>query len=588
MSDRINDESSEAQRRAEKIKAIRRSIHGEAEFAPTTYDNNKTAESERSETISDRIMRAKEKHSSTAEDILDELDQAIAFEKAEAARVAAETAAAAEKSAVDASPDISDIINELETPAQEELSEIADEITEDFSEVDTGITAEVEDFTETVTESSEEEATTEEIAAAVEETAETFTEAEADDTEDTMVFTPVGHNNTVEDQLAPLKRAEEEAAQQLKKTNESIDEQSFQKSTVPDETVKPEKKKKKKKKKTFKQRLRGLFPEKGDSVLECVRKIVFLGSIIAICVCGYLVGDYYYDLWSSKHKTSELMDIYDIYKDREPQIEEETTPEGDKRKKYGGMLDGAKKLWDINHDIVGVISIPDTPLNNPVLQADDNSKYLNMKYDLTENIAGEIFMDYRNHFDDVGEDGYLKYENSQNLILYGHDMYDDQMFGFLKYYLRNEAYYGAHPVIDLSSNYERYKYKIFAFFMLDNNDDTDTKFDCWNVLDFADEKEFYDFVNEAKRRTIRTNDVDVEYGDELLTLSTCSTFFPDERGRLIILARRVREGEDPMKGTQNSKANPNIKWPSLYYSIHPDEHYDPNAEFVPYGPKGGK
>ena len=283
MSDRLNDESSEAQRRAEKIKAIRRSIHGEAEVAPTTYDNNKTSESERSETISDRIMRAKEKHSSTAEDILDELDQAIAFEKAEAERLAAETAAAAEKSAVDASPDISDIINELETPVQEELSEIADEITEDFSEVDTGIAAEVEDFTETVTESSEEETQTEEIAAAVEETAETFTEAEADDTDETMVFTPVGHD-TVEDQLAPLKRAEEEVAQQLKKTSESVDEQSFQKTAVPDETVKPAKKKKKKKKKTFKQRLRGLFPEKGDSVLECVRKIVFLGSIIAICV----------------------------------------------------------------------------------------------------------------------------------------------------------------------------------------------------------------------------------------------------------------------------------------------------------------
>ena len=588
MSDRLNDESSEAQRRAEKIKAIRRSIHGEAEVAPTTYDN-KTAESERSETMAERIMHVKEKHSSTAEDILDELDEAIAFEKAEAERMAAEKAAEAEKAAVNASPDISDIINELETPAQEELSEIADEITEDFSEVDTGIAAEVEDFTETATESSEEELTEVPDEAEAEiETADTGSYAEAEDIEETMVFTPVGQNTTVEDQLAPLKRAEEEAAQQLGLTDRNIDGQSFQPMEKADETVKPEKKKKKKKKKTFKQRLRGLFPEKGDSVLECVRKIVFLGSVIAICVCGYLVGDYYYDLWSSKHKTAELMDIYDIYKDREPKIEEETTPEGDKRKKYGGMLDGAKKLWDINHDIVGTISIPDTPLNNPVLQADDNSKYLNMKYDLTENIAGEIFMDYRNHFDDVGEDGYLKYENSQNLIIYGHDMWDDQMFGFLKYYLRNEAYYGAHPVIDLSSNYERYKYKIFAFFMLDNNDDTDTKFDCWNVLDFADEKEFYDFVNEAKRRTIRTNDVDVEYGDQLLTLSTCSTFFPDERGRLIILARRVREGEDPMKGTQESKANPNIKWPTLYYSIHPDEHYDPNAEFVPYGPKGGK
>ncbi len=588
MSDRLNDESSEAQRRAEKIKAIRRSIHGEAEVAPTTYDN-KTAESECSETMAERIMHVKEKHSSTAEDILDELDEAIAFEKAEAARMAAEKAAEAEKAAVNASPDISDIIDELETPAQEELSEIADEITEDFSEVDTDIAAEVEDFTETAAESSEEGLTevTEEAEAEVE-TAETGSDAEAEDTEETMVFTPVGQNTAVEDQLAPLKRAEEEAAQQLGIADRNIDGQSFQPMEKADETVKPEKKKKKKKKKSFKQWFRGLFPEKGDSKLECVRKIVFLGSIIAICVCGYLAGDYYYDLWSSKHKTSELMDIYDIYKEREPQVEEVTTPEGDKRKKYGGMLDGAKKLWDINHDIVGVISIPDTPLNNPVLQADDNSKYLNMKYDLTENIAGEIFMDYRNHFDDVGEDGYLRYENSQNLIIYGHDMWDDQMFGFLKYYLRNEAYYGAHPVIDLSSNYERYKYKIFAFFMLDNNDDTDTKFDCWNALDFADEKEFYDFVNEAKRRTIRTNDVDVEYGDQLLTLSTCSTFFPDERGRLIILARRVREGEDPMKGTQDSKANPNIKWPTLYYSIHPDEHYDPNAEFVPYGPKGGK
>lgn len=588
MSDRLNDESSEAQRRAEKIKAIRRSIHGEAEVAPTTYDN-KTAESECSETMAERIMHVKEKHSSTAEDILDELDEAIAFEKAEAARMAAEKAAEAEKAAVNASPDISDIIDELETPAQEELSEIADEITEDFSEVDADIAAEVEDFTETAAESSEEGLTevTEEAEAEVE-TAETGSDAEAEDTEETMVFTPVGQNTAVEDQLAPLKRAEEEAAQQLGIADRNIDGQSFQPMEKADETVKPEKKKKKKKKKSFKQWFRGLFPEKGDSKLECVRKIVFLGSIIAICVCGYLAGDYYYDLWSSKHKTSELMDIYDIYKEREPQVEEVTTPEGDKRKKYGGMLDGAKKLWDINHDIVGVISIPDTPLNNPVLQADDNSKYLNMKYDLTENIAGEIFMDYRNHFDDVGEDGYLRYENSQNLIIYGHDMWDDQMFGFLKYYLRNEAYYGAHPVIDLSSNYERYKYKIFAFFMLDNNDDTDTKFDCWNALDFADEKEFYDFVNEAKRRTIRTNDVDVEYGDQLLTLSTCSTFFPDERGRLIILARRVREGEDPMKGTQDSKANPNIKWPTLYYSIHPDEHYDPNAEFVPYGPKGGK
>ena len=44
MSEKITDGSSEAQRRAEKIKAIRRSIHSEAEVAPTTYDNKNETE----------------------------------------------------------------------------------------------------------------------------------------------------------------------------------------------------------------------------------------------------------------------------------------------------------------------------------------------------------------------------------------------------------------------------------------------------------------------------------------------------------------------------------------------------------------
>ncbi|MBR6995600.1 MAG: class B sortase, partial [Ruminococcus sp.] len=343
------------------------------------------------------------------------------------------------------------------------------------------------------------------------------------------------------------------------------------------------KKKKKKKKKTFAQKLRGLFPGKGDSVLECVRKIVFLGSVAAIFVCGYLVGDYYYELWASKHKTENIMEIYDIYDGREATTVA-VEDEGETRIRFEGMLDGARKLWDQNHDIVGVINIPDTPVNNPVMQADDNDKYMRRKFDLSENRAGEIFLDYRNHFDEVGEDGYLKCPNSGNLVIYGHNMLDEQMFGSLKWYQRNEDYYGKHPIIYLSSNYRKYTYKIFAYFILDIGDETDTKFECWNELEFSDENEFYGFVNEAKRRSLRLNDVDVKYGDPLITLSTCNTTLPDEdAGRLIIMARLVRDGEDPMAGTQNSKPNPNIKWPTSYYQTHPNERYDPNAEFVPYG-----
>ena len=136
----------------------------------------------------------------------------------------------------------------------------------------------------------------------------------------------------------------------------------------------------------------------------------------------------------------------------------------------------------------------------------------------------------------------------------------------------------------IDSNYNHYQYKIFAVFIVDAEDKTDTAFDCWNRIDFSGEDDFYDFVNEAKRRTIIMNDVDVKYGDKLLTLSTCNTIFGnDGPGRLIVLARMIREGEDPYEGTQNSWVNNNIKWPSLYYTYNSNEKYDPDAEFIPYG-----
>lgn len=584
MSDKLTEASSDAQRRAEKIKAIRRSIHSEAEVAPTTYEN-KTTESERSETIADRIQKAKDKKISTAEDILVELDQAIAFEKAEAARLAAEKEAAEAKADANAVPDISDIINEIEARAQDGLSELADEIVEDFSEVSGNPKGEVLDLTETDTEQQADDfPEVAEIETVIPDKqiyeAPQTEEQTAEEAEHTVVFTPVGRSKESNEPLS-VRTGEGSAVREASEAERAVV-PPLQKAEEQSEDVKTNKKKKKKKK-SFKERFLGLFPQKGDSVGECIRKIIFLASIVAIVVCGYLVCSYYYDRWASKHKNNEIMGIYEIYEDR-PVSVEKVEEEGEIRKRYTSMLDGARKLYDLNNEIVGVISIPDTPVNNPVLQAEDNQKYMKIKYDLSDNVAGEIFLDYRAHFDEVGEDGYLKVPNSDNLVIYGHNMLDEQMFGSLKYYAWRENYYGEHPLIYLNSNYEKYTYKIFAFFILDAEDETDTKFDCWNTLDFADEHEFYSYVNEAKRRSIRLNNVDVKYGDPLITLFTCNTSLPDdERGRLIIMARLVREGEDPLAGTQDSVANTNIKWPTIYYEKHPNEKYDPNQEFTPYG-----
>lgn len=346
------------------------------------------------------------------------------------------------------------------------------------------------------------------------------------------------------------------------------------------------KKKKRKKKKTFWQKIRSLFPEKGDGGLESTRKILFLASIAAIIVCGYMIGDYYLDLWRNSMRNDEIAELHNTYYEPETEdrieIDENGVPQ-----KYYELRVPAQKLLDMNPDYVGFIKLPTTGgepvFELPVVQAEDNDKYLHLSFKGGDSRAGTLFMDYRNHFDEVGADHHLAVENSDNIVIYGHNMADESMFGALKYYYRNSDYYDKHPVIYLESKYEVYQYKIFAFFILDAFDETETKFDCWNKFDFENEEDFYKFVNEAKRRTIRTNNIDVKYGDQLLTLSTCNTLLGDN-GRLILLARQVREGEDPYEGTE-SKANPNIKFPTMYYRTRTNEKYDPNAEFEPYGPE---
>lgn len=367
--------------------------------------------------------------------------------------------------------------------------------------------------------------------------------------------------------------------------NEVQDAPGVVRSDEPEKEEVKTKKKKKKKKKTFGTFFLGLLPNKQDRLGERIRKIVFLGSVAAVIVCGYIVADYYIGNYLTESRYKDVMDMYSAYKT------EPTTPKPNNDKEYDGpiynLLPGAQKLLDINKEIVGVISIPGTEVNYPIVQADNHDKYLNRDIMGKEAKAGAIFLDYRCRFDKV-ENGKLVEPNTDNQIIYGHNMADKMMFGSLRNYKEYDYYYGDHPIIELNSNYQTYVYKIFAFFIVDANDKTETAFDCWNNINFSGEEDFYNFVNEAKRRTMRLNDVDVKYGDKLLTLSTCNSIFGEgSGGRLIVLAREVRAGEDPYEGTQNSTANKNIKWPSLYYKYR-NEKYDPDAEFIPYGGSADK
>ena len=358
--------------------------------------------------------------------------------------------------------------------------------------------------------------------------------------------------------------------------------------------LKPAKKGKKKKKRkayTVTDVLKIFIPWRGDSAFEGLRKIIFTSAVCVVGVCTFLISSYYIDLYQAKKEYEDMqLRLEETLNNRSftrpTYVEDSVTGEMVEYLEYNEI---AEQYLSQNPDMVGYIRIKDTMVSYPVVQKKSNDinqnmndYYLYRTFHQESSRSGCIFMDYRNHFDDVADHRRIM-DNSENLVIYGHNMNNMTMFGSLRNYYRNPGYYMQHPVVELYSLYNLYRFKIFAVFITDGEDfDSEYAFDCWNILELDDEDSFYEFVNNAKKRTVINTDVDVEYGDQLLTLYTCHGLHQD--AKLILLCRQVRDGEDPLEGTQTATLNDNVLYTQKYYNYGHPVTFDPD-KFVPYGPK---
>lgn len=56
-----------------------------------------------------------------------------------------------------------------------------------------------------------------------------------------------------------------------------------------------------------------------------------------------------------------------------------------------------------------------------------------------------------------------------------------------------------------------------------------------------DQEEFNSYISSVESKNMIDNPIDVQYGDSLLTLSTC--YSDEDNSRFLIVARRLRENE---------------------------------------------
>lgn len=245
-----------------------------------------------------------------------------------------------------------------------------------------------------------------------------------------------------------------------------------------------------------------------------LKKIVLLLLIIVfVCGIGYTI---YYLYNSYKDKKDNTNILNNVIVDDTPVTEEKTEK----------MLE-LEELQKENNEIIGWLEIEDTNINLPVCQTTDNDFYLTHNYKKEKSKGGSLFLD--KNFDLVN--------GSSNYLIYGHRNTQGLMFEDLLKYSK-EDFYNNHKTIKFTTNKDDSVYEIMSVFnsRVYYKKEKDV-FRYYNFVNANNEEEYNDFVNNCKKSSIYDTGVTANYGDQLLTLSTCE--YSQEDGRFVVVAKKV-------------------------------------------------
>ena len=205
---------------------------------------------------------------------------------------------------------------------------------------------------------------------------------------------------------------------------------------------------------------------------------------------------------------------------RKQDTQQETASEPEKQASYQNLY------WE-NTDMVGWILIEDTNIDYPVMQTSTDPTYY-LKHDFEKN-----YTDYGCPFMQADCDALAP---SDNLILYGHNMKDGSMFADLAKY-RSKDFWQTHKTVWFDTELGSSAYEIFAVIHTTVQADAADAFLFYRFVDAASPEDFAAYVSACKARALYDTGVSAEYGDKLLTLSTCDNI--TDNGRWLVIAKQT-------------------------------------------------
>ena len=168
--------------------------------------------------------------------------------------------------------------------------------------------------------------------------------------------------------------------------------------------------------------------------------------------------------------------------------------------------------WDfwksVNPDIIAWITIPGTPIDNPIVQAspDDPTHYLNYDIYNNYNIYGCLYVDAASSIE------------APNTIIFGHNMgyYDESMFTTLTYYL-NEDYLLSYPDVIIQTPDDVFALKVRAA-------DEVSPYGYTKEMSFSSVEALRDFYLERwEESATKCAEPETDEVEQLFTLVTCDS-----------------------------------------------------------------
>ena len=246
--------------------------------------------------------------------------------------------------------------------------------------------------------------------------------------------------------------------------------------------------------------------------------VAAVGLLAAAAFCGYHIYHHYAQVDEQTEAFSELAEIVDNALDEEEIPEDTPVSEGE------DILAKYRELYLQNEDMVGWISIAGTTINYPVMQTKNNPNFY-LKHDFEKEYS-DLGVPYIQENCDLA--------TSDNLIIYGHHITGQRMFGVLESY-KDKSFYEEHKTIQFDTLTEQAEYEIIAVFKTVAYSSEGYRY--YDFVDAENEDEFNAYVGKCRELALYDTGVTAEYGDRLITLSTCE--YSAQNGRLVVVAKKA-------------------------------------------------